>query len=247
MLDRPGATQPWTRRVRDAPRSARTGTVSVVTTRTNGAGPVLDSASLSFAEDFARLPDPVRQAREDALLAGLNPVSTGVAAALTFLTKALDAKAVVEIGTGTGATGLALLSGMDANGVLTSLDTDADWQFEAREAFTRAGLAPRRFRLITGVALDVLPKLQDGAYDLVLIDGDKLEYVEYVAQAVRLLRPGGVLALHDALWRSRVANPRNEDDEVVIIREALQAIQSNDALTPFMIPLGDGLLVAVKG
>ncbi|MCL1842138.1 MAG: O-methyltransferase [Propionibacteriaceae bacterium] len=217
-----------------------------MTTRNNSAGPLLDSASLSFAEDFTRLPDPVRQAREDALVADLEPISTGVAAALTFLTKALDAKAVVEIGTGTGATGLALLAGMDADGVLTSLDTDADWQLEAREAFQRAGWAPRRTRLITGAALDVLPKLRDAAYDLVLIDGDKLEYVEYVAQAIRLLRPGGVLVLHDALWRCMVANPRNDDDEVVIIREALQVIQANDNLTPLMIPLGDGLLVAVK-
>jgi predicted O-methyltransferase YrrM len=189
----------------------------------------------------------VRQAREDALVAGLEPISTGVAATLTFLTRALAAKAVVEIGTGTGATGLALLAGMDPDGVLTSLDTDADWQLEARAAFLRTGIAPRCFRLIAGAALDVLPKLRDAAYDLVLIDGDKLEYVEYVAQAIRLLRPGGILALHDALWHTSVANPRNDDDETVIIREALQVIQTNDALVSLMIPLGDGLLVAVKG
>jgi predicted O-methyltransferase YrrM len=150
------------------------------------------------------------------------------------------------VGTGTGATGLALLAGMDPDGVLTSLDSDADWQLEAREAFLRTGVATRRFRLISGSALDVLPKLRDGAYDLVLVDGDKLEYVEYVAQAIRLLRPGGVLAVHDALWHTQVANPRNDDDETVIIREALQVIQANDDLTSLMIPLGDGLLVAVK-
>jgi len=218
-----------------------------VATRNNNAGPLLDAASLSFAEDFTHLPDQVRQAREDALVAGMQPVSTGVAAALTFLTRALGAKAVVEVGTGTGATGLALLAGMDPEGVLTSLDSDADWQLEARAAFLRTGIEPRRFRLIAGAALDVLPKLRDAAYDLVLIDGDKLEYVEYVAQAIRLLRPGGILAVHDALWRTMVANPRNDDDETVIIREALQVIQTNDDLVSLMIPLGDGLLVAVKG
>jgi predicted O-methyltransferase YrrM len=217
-----------------------------VTSQKNQAGPLLDVASLSFAEDYARLADPVRQAREDALVAGIEPMSTGVAAALTFLTRSLTAKAVVEIGTDNGATGLALLAGMEPEGVLTSLDADADWQLEARESFVRAAVAPRRFRLISGPVLDVLPKLRDGAYDLVLIDGDKLEYVEYVAQAVRLLRTGGVLALHDALWHNQVANPRNDDDETVIIREALQVIQTNEMLSPLMVPLGDGLLVAAK-
>ena len=207
---------------------------------------LLDAASLGFAEDFARLGETVHQARETALVGGANPVSGGVAAALTFLARVLDARAVVEVGTGTGVTGLALFAGMAPEGILTSIDAETDWQLEARAAFTRAGLPARRFRLIAGAALDVLPNLRDGAYDLVLINGDKLEYVEYVAQGLRLLRPGGVLAVHDALWHNLVADPRNDDDETVIIREALEAIQANDDLATVMVPLGDGLLAAVK-
>ena len=99
---------------------------------------------------------------------------------------------------------------------------------------------------IEQIALDVLPKLRDNAYDGVFIDGDKLEYVEYVAQALRLLRRGGVVVLNDALWHNLTADPRNEDDETVIIREGLQSILDLEEFVPLLIPLGDGLLAAVK-
>jgi len=100
--------------------------------------------------------------------------------------------------------------------------------------------------LIAGVPLDVLPKLRDGAYDIVFVNGDKLEYVEYVAQASRLLRSGGVLIINDVLLANKIADPHNEDDEALIIREALQAVELDDALTAVIVPLGDGLLAAVK-
>ena len=91
----------------------------------------------------------------------------------------------------------------------------------------------------------MLPKLTDGAYDLVFVDGDPLEYVEYVAQAERLLRSGGLLVLHHALWQGQVADERNSDDEPLIIREALAAVLADESFTPALLPVGDGLLVAV--
>ena len=129
-------------------------------------------------------------------------------------------------------------------GILTSIDTEPEHQAAAREAFNAAGYPTRRARLIAGAALQVLPKLSDGAYDLVLVDGDPLEYVEYVEQGLRLLRPGGLLVLNHALADGRVADERNEDDEVVIIREALTAVSDSDELAPVLLPVGDGLLVA---
>ena len=155
-------------------------------------------------------------------------------------------KSAKATGTGTGAAARALLAGMTADGVLTSIDAEAEHQLAAREALTGAGLPGRRFRLIAGQPLNVLPKLTDGAYDLVFIDGDPLEYVEYVAQAEKLLRSGGLLVLHHALWRGLVADDRNEDDEPLIIREALAAVLDGEHFTPALLPVGDGLLVAVR-
>jgi predicted O-methyltransferase YrrM len=206
----------------------------------------LNAQSLKYAEDFVLTPDAVRDARAMAANVNSPEPSEGVCELLSFLARLLGAKAVVEVGTGTGVTGLALFGGMGADGELTSIDEDADWQLEAREAFTKAGISSRRFRLIAGDALDIMPRLRDEAYDLVFINGDKLEYVEYVAQALRMLRPGGLLLLNDALWHNLVADPHNEDDETVIIREALEAVQAEEHLSSVLLPVGDGLLAAIK-
>jgi len=207
---------------------------------------LLNERSLATAEDFVPAPEPVRSARDEALAAGAPTPSNGVTTALTFLCRVLDAKAVVEVGTGTGTSGLAMFAGMNPDGVLTSIDSEADWQLSAKQAFGAQGIATRRFRLIPGSPLDVLNNLRDSAYDLVLINGDKLEYVEYIAQAERLLRRGGVVVANDALWHNLVADPTDESDESVIIREALAAVTGNDAFTPVLLPLGEGLLAAVR-
>ncbi len=205
------------------------------------------SASIVYAESLVPEADGADAARRAGDSLGLEPISSGVAATLTLLAKAVNAHSVVEVGTGAGVSALALLAGMTPDGVLTSIDAEAEHQLAAREVLLAQGIPARRVRLIAGQALNVLPKLTDGAYDVVFIDGDPLEYVEYVAQAERLLRPGGVLMLHHALWRGLVADERNDDDEPLIIREALAAVLDGDTFTPALIPLGDGLVVAIRG
>ena len=106
-----------------------------------------------------------------------------------------------------------------SDGVLTTVDIEAEHQRLARETFTEAGVAPQRARTIAGAALDVLPRLTDGHYDLVFCDGDKTEYAAYLEEALRLLRPGGVVAFDNALWHDRVADPAQRDEETVAIRD----------------------------
>ncbi|WP_392508273.1 O-methyltransferase [Naumannella halotolerans] len=203
-------------------------------------------ASWVFAEDFAPEPPAAAQARLAAAEVEVAPISRGAARLLGVLAKAINAKAVVEIGSGTGVSGLALFSGMAPDGILTSVDVEGEHQSRARQAFKSVGIADRRFRLIQGDALTVLPKLSDGAYDLVLVDADKLEYGEYVDQAVRLLRSGGLLVIDNALWHDLVADPRNEEDATIVIRETLEGIGENENLFSALLPVGDGLLVAVR-
>ena len=177
---------------------------------------------------------------------GSSPIGSGGGAALRFLASVLDARAVVEIGTGTGVSGLWLLRGMRADGVLTTVDIEAEHQRLARETFTEAGIPAQRARTIAGAALDVLPRLTDGHYDLVFCDGDKPEYAAYLNEALRLLRPGGVVAFDNALWHDRVADPAQRDEETTAIRELGQEIAEHDSLVPVLLPVGDGLLVAKK-
>lgn len=163
---------------------------------------------------------------------------------LTFLASAIGAKSIVEIGTGTGVSGLCLMRGMQADGVLTSVDLEAENQRLARETFTEAGFAPQRFRLIAGAGLEVMPRLTDAGYDLVFLDGDKVEYGEYLDQALRLARPGGVIVFDNALWHDRVADPAQRDPETTAIRDLLQRVANDENLRSVLLPLGDGLLAA---
>ncbi|MGL5405825.1 MAG: O-methyltransferase [Propionibacteriaceae bacterium] len=204
------------------------------------------AASWRFAETFVPAAEAAEQARMAARELDITPISQGAASLLSVLAASLNARAIVEVGTGTGVSALALFNGMASDGVLTSLDTEPQQHTAARQAIKTAGIASQRARLISGRALDILPNLRDGAYDMVFLDGDKLEAVEYVEQAARLLRSGGLLVLNDALWHGHVADDNNDDDETVIIREALESVRANDDFCSALIPVGDGLLLAVK-
>ena len=202
--------------------------------------------SWSYAEEHVAEDEVLANARARAEEVGVVPIGSGGGAALRFLAAVLDARAVVEIGTGTGVSGLWLLRGMRPDGVLTSVDIEAEHQRLARESFAEAGIASQRVRTISGAALDVLPRLTDGHYDLVFCDGDKAEYGAYLKEALRLLRPGGVVAFDNALWHDRVADPAQRDEDTVSIRELGRQVAERDDLVSVLLPVGDGLLAAKK-
>jgi len=185
-------------------------------------------------------------ARARAEEVGVTPIGSGAGAVLRFLAAVTEARAVVEIGTGTGVSGVWLLRGMRPDGVLTTVDTQAEHQRLARQAFTEAGVPSQRVRTIPGAALEVLPRLTDGHYDLVHVDGDKAEYTDYLAEALRLLRPGGIVTFDDALWHDRVADPAQRDADTVAVRELGKAVQAHESLLPVLLPVGGGLLAAKK-
>lgn len=158
----------------------------------------------------------------------------------------LDARAVVEVGTGTGVSGLWLLRGMHPEGVLTTVDVEAEHQRLAKQSFAEGQIATSRARTIPGAALDVLPRLTDGHYDLVFCDGDKREYSAYLTEARRLLHVGGVVAFDNALWHDKVADPAQRDEQTVAIRTLTEEIAEAEDLLPVLLPVGDGLLLAKK-
>ena len=190
----------------------------------------------------AVLEDARRRAEE----VGVVPISPGTGATLRLLTRLLAARAVVEIGTGTGVSGIWLLRGMPDDAVLTSVDIDGEHIRLARTSFGEAGIPPQRARLISGAALEVLPRLTDGAYDLLLCDGEAQEYAADLEQAARLLRVGGLVVFHSALGEDRVADPSQRDPVTVAIRELLRVVRDDDRWLATLLPVGDGLLVAQR-
>ena len=231
---------------RDArPRPGRCRTQEAVIPAPTNPAPI-KPASWSYAEAYVTEDEVLASARSRAEEVGVVPVGSGAGAALRFLASVLDARAVVEIGTGTGVSGLWMLRGMRADGVLTTVDIEAEHQRLARETFTEAGIPANRARTIAGAALDVLPRLTDGHYDLVFCDGDKREYAAYLSEALRLLRPGGVVVFDNALWHDRVADPAQRDEETVSIRDLGRAVIEHESLVAVLLPVGDGLLAAKK-
>lgn len=202
--------------------------------------------ALQFAELYVAEDLVLRTGRSLAREVGIDAVTTGAGAALRLLAAAGSARAVVEIGTGTGVSGVWLLRGMRVDGVLTTIDVEVEHQRIARRIFTEAGFPPARTRIITGRALDVLPRLADGAYDLVFVDAEATEFSACVDAALRLLRPGGVLAVNGALAGGRIGDPAARDVKTVTVRETIKAIRESEDWIPALLPVGQGLLAAIK-
>jgi predicted O-methyltransferase YrrM len=177
---------------------------------------------------------------------GCLPVLPGAGAALRLLAATVGARAVVEVGTGAGVGSVYLLRGMRADGVLTTIDAEPEHHRAARETLAEEGTPSNRVRLISGRALDVLPRLTDSAYDLVFFDADTKEYAGYLEQALRLLKPGGVVVFDNALWHDRVADPTQRDEETTAVRELGKAVRDDERLVSALVASGDGLLAAVK-
>ena len=202
---------------------------------------VAKGAVIEYDEaEYAVEDEPLLTARANAEeLGGTEPVAPATGAALRFFATAIAARSVVEIGTGCGSSGIWLLRGMRPGGVLTSVDTEPEYHRLARKAFTQAGFATNQARLILGRALDVLPRLSDGAYDLVFCDADQASYPEYLTASLRLLRAGGIVVFNDTLS----PGPGPAEDG---IRELAGIIRIDERLVPLLLPIAGGLLAAIK-
>ena len=191
--------------------------------------------SWSYTEEFPIEPEVAAQARLRGIELGTAPVTPATGAALRMLAASVAARSVAEIGTGTGVSGLWILDGMGPDGVLTTIDVEPEIQREARRAFESGGRARSRTRVIRG-----------RAYDMVVLDVEPEESAALIDQALRMLRVGGVLAVTRALWNDHVADPARRDPATVAARELGKALREREDLLTSLLPVGDGLLVAVR-
>lgn len=205
------------------------------------------AGTLAYFDDFLPEDDALISARRNAAeVGGAAPVSPLTGATLRFVAAAIGARSVVEIGSGCGTSGICLLRGMRPGAVLTSVDSEPEHQRLARAAYVAAGFPSSRYRLIGGRALEVLPRLADGAYDMVFCDADKLEFGDYLVSALRLLRPGGIM-LFNAVLPGSTGNERTPTDaEAAAAAELRDQVRADERLVPLLLPVGNGLLAAAK-
>lgn len=205
----------------------------------------IDERTAAYLRRFTEAEDePLRAARARSEEADIPAVATDTGAMLRFFARLIRARHVCEVGSGGGYSGLWLLGGMDPRGALTTIELNAEHQTLAQRAFTE-GRYSDRVRSMLGAALAVLPKLADGNYDIVFLDAVKSEYVEYLAHAKRLLRPGGLLLADNTLWHDKVADDTVSDEDTDGIRDFNERVREDRTLHATLLPLGDGLLAAV--
>jgi predicted O-methyltransferase YrrM len=198
-----------------------------------------------YAEEFVVEPEAIAAARQHSMELGIDAVTPAMGAQLALLAAASTCHSILEIGTGAGVSGLWLLRGAPL-AVLSSIDIEYDHQQAARTAFADANVPANRIRLITGTASQVLPRMNDGAYDLVFVDADPESLLDYVEHGLRIARRGGIVVVAHALWRGRVADPAARDDTVADYRALLATIAESSAVAAALSTAGDGLLQLVK-
>jgi predicted O-methyltransferase YrrM len=202
-------------------------------------------SSWKFVEEFIEEPVSTLKARARADEFGIECITPATGAQLAFIASVLGAKSIVEAGTGTGVSGLWLLSA-STNSILATIDSEPDYQTAAKLAFQDAKIASNRTRVISGKVTEVMSNMADAAYDLVFLDAGKDTLQEQLQESVRLLRPGGAVVIAHALWRDRVPDPAMRDDATVAYRDAMNFLAQNENFVTAVSAVGDGLVMASK-
>ncbi|HMR75053.1 MAG TPA: class I SAM-dependent methyltransferase [Polyangiaceae bacterium] len=168
---------------------------------------------------------------------------------LRLLTEMLGAKNALEVGTFTGYSAISVALALPPDGKLIACDVNKEWTDIAKRYFEQAGVA-ERVELRLAPALDTLNALQQqgraGSFDLAFIDADKGNYAAYYEACLSLLRPGGVIAVDNALWGGDVADPENQDPDTVAIRALNERMGKDERVSVSLVPIGDGVYLARK-
>ena len=200
----------------------------------------------AFCEQFPVEEPEVAWARQVALELGAPSPSVATAGFLRAVAALRQAHAAVEIGGGTGVSGLWILAGMAKGGVLTTIDPETAYQKVAASAFRKAGIPSSRTRFINGRPLDVLPRLAADSYDMMVVDGHPEETSYYITHAPRILRPGGALIIQNGLWFGNVADPARRDPHTASMREVLKALAESEEFDTTVLPIGEGVILATR-
>ncbi len=199
----------------------------------------------AFAESYPHEDIFMQQARNNGAEIGSGNPSTAVCGFIKFIVQLAQARSVVEIGTGSGVSGLWIFQGLAKDGLLTSIDTERENSSSARKVFEEAGLSAQRYRLITGNIIDVVGKLADQNYDVMIVRPAQ-DLFDVIQEGYRLLNSHGVLIIDYALGGGKVADPTQRDFDTISRRDAIRAIKEDSRWNSTLLPLGAGVLVATK-
>ena len=199
----------------------------------------------AFAESYAHEDYFMQLARKNGVEVGVIDPTVAVGNFLKFATELTGAKSVVEIGTNSGVGSLWVLQALGNDGVLTTIDAEREHSKIARTVFEEADIPATKYRIITGNLIDVVGKLADNSYELV-ITRDAMDLFEVVQESFRLLKSGGLLIIDQALSGGKVADTTQRDPESIARRDAIKVIKEDARWSSTVIPIGAGILLAHK-
>lgn len=166
-----------------------------------------------------------------------------------LLTQLTGARHYLEIGVFTGYSSLAVGLALPRDGTVTACDLSADYTAVARRYWQKAGISGR-VTLKLAPALESLDQLladgKAGSYDLAFIDADKGNYLAYFERCLKLLRPGGLVAVDNTLWAGRVLDADDHSEDTEAIRGFNQTLHEDGRIDLSLVPIGDGLTLARK-
>jgi len=168
---------------------------------------------------------------------------------MALLARMIGARRAIEVGVFTGYSSLCVARALGPEGHLLACDVSEVWTRIAREAWAEAGVAERIELVIAPAAQTLAARLdtgEQGAYDLAFIDADKANYETYYEHCLALLRPGGLVMLDNVLWGGSVADPAKADVDTLAIRAINLKLQSDPRVEIAMLPIADGLTLALK-
>ena len=194
-----------------------------------------------FVRENVVEPEHIARARQHAREIGANPVGAVIGSQLAFIAAASAASSIIEIGTGAGVSGLWLLHGAP-EATLTTIDNEPEHVQAARDSFQAARVPASRVRWISGRSGDVLPRMNEAAYDIVLVDGSTDSVLDDVQHGLRLARPGGSVLVPRVLSGGRVADPVARDELTTAYRTLLAETRENPGVVVSLNPAGEGLL-----
>jgi predicted O-methyltransferase YrrM len=204
--------------------------------------PPIDEKNWRFAESFSPEPEPCRVARDRATEMKNLIVSPSTGSALQFLINLAKAKNVVEVGTGTAGASFWIASALNRDDQFTTIDGEGEHYKHAKEILDDFDQSPR-VRAIHGKPLEVLPRLADETYDIVVLSDIQEQISEVLEEAIRMVPIGGLLILLNALGNQKVGDLTQRDLPTVNRRLAVQAAFKDNRLKCNLLTIGDGLLV----
>lgn len=167
---------------------------------------------------------------------------------MQLLARLIKARHALEIGVFTGYSALSVAYALPADGRLIACDVDPHCTAIARRYWQEAGVA-EKIELRLAPALETLAELLKqgrGSFDLIFIDADKANYLNYYERALELLRPGGLVLIDNVLWSGRVADPADRSASTEAIRAVNAHIKNDPRVWPSLLPVADGLTLAMK-